>query len=925
MLIMKENYFFLWIIYGLLQYGSSEKIAFDTGISLDVVDPDLLGTEKDNVADPVNTGSYLFKAKNDGDTRALTLNILVRDFKSADSLYFRAHPTFLKCIQAAMTKLRNANKQVAVKQGFQTSNDVGGGASDRENYLRSGAGITLQAKQGVTVTLDEIVTAVLQTCPVPMMKLERDIGIEKLADGVHVHMKGADHTSGPTFTGVSGEYDDINSGLDPQKIPDCSNLNTVASGAYYPGGYDDPTKVVGVVDEPVDRTMTVDASRLVQYLGNNIEFSDCTNYAGNALTGPTQRCAQRTMTTRMYNAVKYLQKMVIDNMSGKLEITKAWDDTGANPDSLHSEGRALTVKLKASSSSADMTTLSRYAICAGVDYVAHKGDHLLLAVKKMKGDIANMIQFKSIQLMAVEPPSSKASYYSLPSEFTETEINAKYSLFDSSGREDFKLNDNATVGMFMSQDPDYRYFRLDPRIVECYSSIVDSENKNSDDLIEVEVIRGYISNPEQASLMDVMDDRYETHTLGVALQIRYKNGTVGPDFTPQRLAQKAVEQCSPVFNHTGSDEEAVGIGIYKDSVFVDIRDQFELWVEKDEYIPTGYTLETYTDFMEKRAELANDFRIVDPDDMTEACALAHPPAKQSLTYDYDEPEISKRKRRRKRATADDCIPTYSTPHCSLVAKHLQEEVDEIWTETNRKWIYRNATEVKEALDNCLGICGTCLTGAIYDSKLKHCNNLLHWLPFEMMNDDPDITNFYPRDNLIARGLACNGGEHCLEKAPLFSILMPSIKRLYRPDPTKSVKELIYASEENPTPCPQILDELYASHAKGIVKFWVADETDITSFKHGLQTAMLYNKDVTKVHVYVLNAHSKEVVDGVLQGFTREFATTGCPKYTRETVAEFEVLDPPHHVRRRAASHIHNHKNKLVQDAMNWEMNDLRGP
>lgn len=32
------------------------EIAFDTGISLDVVDPDLLGTEKDNLADPVNTG-----------------------------------------------------------------------------------------------------------------------------------------------------------------------------------------------------------------------------------------------------------------------------------------------------------------------------------------------------------------------------------------------------------------------------------------------------------------------------------------------------------------------------------------------------------------------------------------------------------------------------------------------------------------------------------------------------------------------------------------------------------------------------------------------------------------------------------------------------------------------------------------------------
>lgn len=61
-------------------------------------------------------------------------------------------------------------------------------------------------------------------------------------------------------------------------------------------------------------------------------------------------------------------------------------------------------------------------------------------------------------------------------------------------------------------------------------------------------------------------------------------------------------------------------------------------------------------------------------------------------------------------------------------------------------------------------------GAIYEEKLKHCNNLLHWLPFEMMNDDKDVTAFYPRDNLQLRQYACNGGHHCLEKAPLFSIL-----------------------------------------------------------------------------------------------------------------------------------------------------------
>jgi len=99
--------------------------------------------------------------------------------------------------------------------------------------------------------------------------------------------------------------------------------------------------------------------------------------------------------------------------------------------------------------------------------------------------------------------------------------------------------------------------------------------------------------------------------------------------------------------------------------------------------------------------------------MAEACALAHPPRKQSLNYDFTEPEISKRKRRRKRATVDTCVPTYSTTHCSQTLQHLKEEVDDIWKETNRKWIYRNATEVKDALDNCFGICGTCLEGTTY--------------------------------------------------------------------------------------------------------------------------------------------------------------------------------------------------------------------
>jgi hypothetical protein len=54
-----------------------------------------------------------------------------------------------------------------VKTGFKTSND---GVSTLENdYYRSGCGIELVFKSGVVGNVDDIVTAVLKTCPVPMM------------------------------------------------------------------------------------------------------------------------------------------------------------------------------------------------------------------------------------------------------------------------------------------------------------------------------------------------------------------------------------------------------------------------------------------------------------------------------------------------------------------------------------------------------------------------------------------------------------------------------------------------------------------------------------------------------------------------------------------------------------------------------------
>ena len=48
---------------------------------------------------------------------------------------------------------------------------------------------------------------------------------------------------------------------DPQKIPDCSSITPISSGSQYPSGFTDPTQVVGHVDVPIDRSMTVDYNR----------------------------------------------------------------------------------------------------------------------------------------------------------------------------------------------------------------------------------------------------------------------------------------------------------------------------------------------------------------------------------------------------------------------------------------------------------------------------------------------------------------------------------------------------------------------------------------------------------------------------------------------------------------------------------------
>ena len=61
------------------------------------------------------------------------------------------------------------------------------------------------------------------------------------------------------------------------------------------------------------------------------------------------------------------------------------------------------------------------------------------------------------------------------------------------------------------------------------------------------------------------------------------------------------------------------------------------------------------------------------------------------------------------------------------------------------------------------------SGEIWEGKLQHCSNLIHWMPFDLLNEN-EITNIYARDNYDTYLLACKRGQHCLVRSPIFSQL-----------------------------------------------------------------------------------------------------------------------------------------------------------
>lgn len=61
----------------------------------------------------------------------------------------------------------------------------------------------------------------------------------------------------------------------------------------------------------------------------------------------------------------------------------------------------------------------------------------------------------------------------------------------------------------------------------------------------------------------------------------------------------------------------------------------------------------------------------------------------------------------------------------------------------------------------------------------------------------------------------------------------------------------------------------------------------------IQAAMLYNKYVSEVAVYVTSVESLDKASTVMDNLVTEWTATGCPLHTRETIVPYTVSTPPH--------------------------------
>lgn len=134
----------------------------------------------------------------------------------------------------------------------------------------------------------------------------------------------------------------------------------------------------------------------------------------------------------------------------------------------------------------------------------------------------------------------------------------------------------------------------------------------------------------------------------------------------------------------------------------------------------------------------------------------------------------------------------SSAFCQRTEKYRQEQVDLLWRDISQRHFLRSKDDVKRELTQCFkDVCGKCYEGLdsywfptsyrvvfnllssagnMWDAKLEHCSNFLHWVPLGFGVTE-NTGAFYVSGNEGARSQACTApGFNCIEHTEIYSVL-----------------------------------------------------------------------------------------------------------------------------------------------------------
>ena len=129
-------------------------------------------------------------------------------------------------------------------------------------------------------------------------------------------------------------------------------------------------------------------------------------------------------------------------------------------------------------------------------------------------------------------------------------------------------------------------------------------NVSTGNTVQINVVSSFLGSEELEEQGPELDERGYSPGLGQALQLIYDPVHHDGQFLSfstyniHRMARIAVQECAPIFFR---EHKQMGVGFYDDGLFIDMRDEFEVWQAGSSiFVPPGMQMETYTALMEDR-------------------------------------------------------------------------------------------------------------------------------------------------------------------------------------------------------------------------------------------------------------------------------------------------------------------------------------